>query len=325
MRKIKMFIGICLCSVLLFTVSACKKTKVNEDILSIEVLEQDAHIYYENFNIQSYHIEVTYKDEAKEKEILEMNKNMISSSDLKKFLTAGNYSITVNYQGVKTTWNVVIEDEIKPAKLELIPASVTKKASEFKYSEVVVRLHYNTGEVLDSELTLDMVDKEDRIQLVAAGEHDVTVHMLDLSAVLHLDLLPNAPDLDTIQKEGFIYCYTRKNENGYISSYYYRGTKPFSSYQFRLTYHDDQVKNIVLTPNQELDGSFIYYMEEEGMNISYSNFQNISNQVLLFTITFTSSNQYENFRLDSNFSSECYRIEDGKVVQVEDFEISLLR
>lgn len=110
MKKIFMLVMALLC---IACITGCRKKKVT--IESITVIESTVPSSILNTEVESklttIKFNVNKSDDSKEEKNLD--KSMISNSDLAKLSKAGKYTIIISYEGVTTTLTLTIEEEVE--------------------------------------------------------------------------------------------------------------------------------------------------------------------------------------------------------------------
>ena len=125
---------------------------------------------YEEIDLTGGTIEITYNDETKEE--IEMQKEMISGFNNRK---TGTQTITVEYKGYKTEFNVVInEKEITKVVLKSIPS---KKEYIQNYEKLdptggKIEIEYNDTSKETKDITSEMISGFDNTKL---GKQKLTV------------------------------------------------------------------------------------------------------------------------------------------------------
>lgn len=112
-KSLLFIISVCMC--LFFT--SCS-TENNEEVkpVGIEILTQHEGSYYigDDIDLSEITFNVKYSDKSKKK--FELNDTMISPDDKEKFFKAGEYTITINYEGISGHFQINVVDVAKEGK-----------------------------------------------------------------------------------------------------------------------------------------------------------------------------------------------------------------
>lgn len=290
--------------VLLF-VTGCNDNKIK----NIEV--EDIIACIDTFDITEYSFVVTYDDDTQE--TVKMLPSMFTPEDANKFYDLGTHQLTLNYSGFSKSITITLEER-KAISLKANPSSVSSYINEFNYSMVKLEISYNDNTTDTINFSKDLLENKDIIALSKPGTYDITVEYEGLSTVIHFELLPNETKIENLSQDVIVYCITKKENDKYASTFYVVAKKDFSGLQFNLIISSSaNVENIIV----DVD-NLIYNQTNDYLTILYSSSKNTTGTIKLFTVYFTSSNQYRNFNLDYDFNKKVVYINsDNEVMDIE--------
>ena len=305
MKKILLFI-ILLFSVLLTGCGSKVQELVVDDITAcIEV-----------FNISDYTLKVLYTNGTEEEVKLELA--MLSSEDQNKLYDLGEHSVTINYQKASKQIIITLEERkaisITPKKNE-----VSSYVQDFSYSMVKFEVKYNDNTTEEVELSRDILTNEDIIALGKAGTYDITIEYEGVSTTVKIELLPNEVAIESLNKDVVVYCVTKKVNDKYQAKFYVLGNSDFASLQFKLNKGSKATDLVVLDKNEKTT------INEENLIVTYVNSENVKGTIELFTLEFSSSQQYRNFTMDYDVEEKIVVIKNNQVVEITDYIFTFTR
>ena len=305
MKKILLFI-ILLFSVLLTGCGSKVQELVVDDITAcIEV-----------FNISDYTLKILYTNGTEEEVKLELA--MLSSEDQNKLYDLGEHSVTINYQKASKQIIITLEERkaisITPKKNE-----VSSYVQDFSYSMVKFEVKYNDNTTEEVELSRDILTNEDIIALGKAGTYDITIEYEGVSTTVKIELLPNEVAIESLNKDVVVYCVTKKVNDKYQAKFYVLGNSDFASLQFKLNKGSKVTDLVVLNKNEKTT------VNEENLIVTYVNSENVKGTIELFTLEFSSSQQYRNFTMDYDVEEKIVVIKSNQVVEITDYIFTFTR
>lgn len=295
MKKILLFLLVLTCLVLTGCGPKIKQIKV-----------ENIEACYDIFFISDYKFTVVYEDETEEE--IQMDLSYFSAEDQAKFNEIGEHQVTLKYEKISKSFTVILEER-KAKSITPINAKISSLVQEFEYEMVTFNVEYNdnTSEVV--QLDKSMLSNEDIISLGKPGTYEITVEYEQLQAIVEIELLPNEVALDTLKQDVVVYCLTKKVNGVYESVFYALGNKDFSGLQFKLSTGNKVGYVKVKNTNSNL------VINEETLVVTFVNSQNVKGTVELFTLEFSSSQQYRNFTMDYDLDSKIVYINSSNEVQ----------
>jgi hypothetical protein len=154
-----------------------------------------------------------------------------------------------------------------------------------------------------------MLSNEDIISLGKPGTYEITINYEEVQTTVEIELLPNEVAIESLKQDVVVYCLTKKVNDVYQSVFYALGNKDFSGLQFKLSVGNKVGYVKVLSKNSNL------VINEETLVVTFVNSENVKGTVELFTLEFSSSQQYRNFTMDYDLDSKIVYINPSKEVQ----------
>lgn len=298
--------------ILLF-ITGCNNNKI-KDIEAEEIIA-----CVDTFNITEYTFTVIYTNDTNE--TVNMLPIMFSNEDINKFYEVGTHQVILNYEGFSKTITITLEER-KAISLKANPSTINSYINEFKYEMITLEILYNDNTSDFIPFSRNLLDSKDIIALSKPGTYDILVKYEDVSTTIHFELLPNETKIENLPQDVIIYCLTTKENDKYASTFYVLANKEFSGLQFKITYSPEvKIDNIVIDLKNIICNS-----SDDYVTVMYSASQNITGTLKLFTIYFTSENQYHNFNLDYNFNKKIVYINTEKeVVDIDNYLFTFTR
>ena len=305
MKKISLFI------ILLFTILlvGCGN-KVQELVID------DIYACIDTFNISDYSLKVIYADGTEEE--VQLVLSMISEEDQEKLYDIGEHTVTINYERVSKEIVIILEER-KPISIKANKEEISSYVQEFNYKMVTFEVAYNDNTVEEIELSRDLLSNEDIISLGKAGTYDITIEYEGLTTTVKIELLPNEVAIESLKKDVVVYCITKKVGDKYQSKFYVLGNKEFSGIQFKLN-KASKVENIEVLSKH--DNATI---NTETLITTFVQSSNVTGTIELFTLEYSSSQQYRNFTMDYDVKEKIVVINNDEVVEVKDFIFTFTR
>ncbi len=276
---------------------------------SVEKIEaEDITCCIEIFDISEYNLKVFYNDGTEEE--IALSAEMISSTDLNKLKGLGTHEITISYKKLTTVINITLEER-KPISVTTNPSQLSKYLKEFEYSDITLEVLYNDNSVEEYPLTKEYLEKSDIILLGKAGTYEIPVTFEDVSTTFKIELFPNEVLIEDLDMDVVVYCITKKVGDVYQSVFYALGNKDFSGLQFKLS------KTSKVTEYKIINLKENVFVNEEALSVSFASSQNQKGTIELFTIEFTSDQQYRNFNNDFDMDTKVVYIDNGEVKALE--------
>lgn len=308
MKKYLLLIVLCI-----FVLIGCGTKQQVKDIII-----DDMNCCIDDFDITDYSFKAIYEDGFEEE--VKISYDMFSDADKENFNNIGEYDIQLKYKGFKKMFHLIL-DERKVIRIETSVNNITAYINEFDYKSIVLKLYYNDNTIEEDYLDQSYLDRENFLAIKKAGTHDITITYEEVSTILHIDLLPNEVPIEQLTNDVIIYCKTQKIDDHYRATFYALGNKSFSSFQYLMKVDDNVVKYEILCNNDNI----VYYDNEKNLMITYVSPINIQEEIELFTIDFTSSQQYSNFNVKYDFQPKVVYIDNDKVCEVASYIITLAR
>ena len=305
MKKILLFI-ILLFSVVLTGCGAKAQELVIDDIVAC----------IDAFDITEYTVKVIYSDGTEQE--VQLDYSMLSAEDQEKLYDIGEYVVTINYEKISKQINVTLEER-KPISINPVKEEISSYLQEFNYSMVKFEVKFNDGTTEEIELSRDYLENEDIISLGKAGTYDITVEYEGLTTTVKIELLPNEVAIESLNKAVVVYCLTKKVEDKYVSKFYVLGNSDFASLQFKLNKGSKVTDYAVTNKNEKVAVS------EETLIVTFVNSENVKGTVELFTLEFSSSQQYRNFTVDYDVEEKIVVIKNNVVTEITDYIFTFTR
>ena len=305
MKKILLFI-ILLFSVVLTGCGAKAQELVIDDIVAC----------IDAFDITEYTVKVIYSDGTEQE--VQLDYSMLSAEDQEKLYDIGEYVVTINYEKISKQINVTLEER-KPISINPVKEEISSYLQEFNYSMVKFEVKFNDGTTEEIELSRDYLENEDIISLGKAGTYDITVEYEGLTTTVKIELLPNEVAIESLNKAVVVYCLTKKVEDKYVSKFYVLGNSDFASLQFKLNKGSKVTDYAVTNKNEKVAVS------EETLIVTFVNSENVKGTVELFTLEFSSSQQYRNFTVDYDLEEKIVVIKNNQVEEITDYIFTFTR
>ena len=305
MKKILLFI-ILLFSVVLTGCGAKAQELVIDDIVAC----------IDAFDIKEYNVKVIYSDGTEQE--VQLDYSMLSAEDQEKLYDIGEYVVTINYEKISKQINVTLEER-KPISINPVKEEISSYLQEFNYSMVKFEVKFNDGTTEEIELSRDYLENEDIISLGKAGTYDITVEYEGLTTTVKIELLPNEVAIESLNKAVVVYCLTKKVEDKYVSKFYVLGNSDFASLQFKLNKGSKVTDYAVTNKNENVAVS------EETLIVTFVNSENVKGTVELFTLEFSSSQQYRNFTVDYDVEEKIVVIKNNVVTEITDYIFTFTR
>jgi len=296
MKKITLFITLLFC---VFLIGCSNKV--------VDLKVDDISICIDLFDISDYKFTAVNKDGTEEE--ISMSLNMFSAADQNKLYIEGTHQVTLNYEGIQKQFTITLEER-KAISMKAEPSHVSAYVQEFEYEMVKFEIQYNDNTTEELVLSKDLLSNADIISLGKAGTYDITVEYEDVSATVTIELLPNEIPIEELGKDVVVYCITKKVKDKYQSVFYALGNKEFSGLQFKLSKSNQVQEYEIKNVNEKV------YMNEEELVVSFVNSSNIKGKVELFTIEFTSNQQYRNFNMNFGMASKIVYIDGTEVKEI---------
>lgn len=283
-------------------------------VAKIEV--EDITCCIEIFDISEYNLKVYYSD-GKEEEI-PLSTDMITNSDINKLNVLGTHEVTINYKELTVVINITLEER-KPISVTTNPAQLSKYLNEFEYSDITLEVLYNDNTVEQYPLTKEYLEKSDIILLGKAGTYEIPVTFEDVSTTFKIELFPDEVLIEDLDMDVVVYCITKKVNDVYQAVFYVLGNKDFSGLQFKLS-KTSRVTNYKIINLKEN-----VFVNEETLSVSFVSSQNLKGTIELFTIEFSSNQQYRNFNNDFDMDTKVVYIDNGEVKGIDSFIFTFTR
>lgn len=295
MKKILLFLLIITC----ITLTGC-----GPKIAQIKV--EDIEACFDVFSISDYSFTLVYEDGTEE--VVPMDLSYFNEADQAKFNEIGEHQVTLSYNKMSKSFTVLLEER-KAISISPSKEKFSSVVQEFKYEMVTFNVAFNDNTTEVVELDKSMLTNDDIIALGKAGTYEITVVYEDVSTKVEIELLPNEVAIESLKQDVIVYCLTKKVNGVYESVFYALGNKEFSGLQFKLSVGNKvgyvKVKNV----NSNV------VINEETFVITLVNSQNVKGVVELFTLEFSSSQQYRNFTMDYDLDSKIVYINPSNEVQ----------
>ena len=270
----------------------------------------------DTFEITDYSFKVVYSDGTEEE--VQLALSMLSAEDQEKLYDIGEHVITINYEKVTKQINITLEER-KAISINPIKEEISSYLQEFNYSMVKFEVKFNDGTTEEVELSRDFLENDDIIALGKAGTYDITVEYEGLSTTVKIELLPNEVAVESLNKDVVVYCMTKKVNDKYQAKFYVLGNSDFASLQFKLNKGSKTTDLVVLEKNEKTT------VNEENLIVTYVNSENVKGTIELFTLEFSSSQQYRNFTMDYDVEEKIVVIKNNQVEEITDYIFTFTR
>lgn len=284
-----------------FLLNGCKKDNIDH----IEVKEKDIVCCIDIFNITDYHLNV-YDKNGNVTEV-QITHDMVQNPNY----DIGDIEIIIKYKNKETIFKATLEP-LKVIKVECDPDYISCKLADFEYSDIQLNIYYNDNTMSNDVFSRDLLTNDKIILLGKTGTHKIDFEYMDCQANVTVNLKPNDKDISELTKDAIVYTITEAKDDKYISKFYLRGEK-VSGTQFRFKVSKDVTEISFINKINNLQ----YHIEEGEYSIIYVNGKNITEDVELFNIEFSSSKQYSNFTLDYSYDNMIVGIDDTNVIVID--------
>jgi hypothetical protein len=188
---------------------------------------------------------------------------------------------------------------------------VTLDLEEFRLSDLKVLVKYNDDSEEVIPVTIDMITQADFGKLFTTGEHFVTIKYANLEVAAIIEVtskkgLQNRLPIVTL------YNLTMELDNQQTKNVFYTiGSGTYASFQLQYQYDTTLVTDITITKADNLAGSFVSYVQNGLITISYTSFTRVGQHSQLFTIDFKTDKIGSYFKLSDNFDNAFYDYNDN--------------
>lgn len=295
MKKVLLFLLVLTCLVL---------TGCGPKISQIKI--ENIETCYDIFNITDYTFTIVYEDGTEEQKPFDLS--YFSAEDQAKFNEIGEHQVTLKYENISKSFTVLLEER-KAKSITPVQEKITVLVQEFEYEMVKFNVAFNDNTTEEIKLDKSMLSNEDIISLGKPGTYEITINYEEVQTTVEIELLPNEVAIESLKQDVVVYCLTKKVNDVYQSVFYALGNKDFSGLQFKLSAGNKVGYVKVLSKNSNL------VINEETLVVTFVNSENIKGTVELFTLEFSSSQQYRNFTMDYDLDSKIVYINPSKEVQ----------
>ena len=187
---------------------------LTESVQSIEIDSEqfNGNIKLEEFELSNYQLRVVYSGGTVEN--INLVDSMLSTNDLNKLKTAGTHTITVNYKGLSTTFNITLVESIKNILVDENQFSEPIDINKFELSDYLLSVYYIDGDIEDIELDKSMLSNSDLDKLNKAGTHTITINYKGKQTTFVVTLTKEEND---VPKENIMISVLELNDlHGYI-------------------------------------------------------------------------------------------------------------
>ncbi len=281
----------------------------SDKIVSITPTVNNVEVVIDIFDITDYTLTVEYKSSSLE---VPITYDMLKEDELEYLATLGENSITITYEGMETVFNfTLVEKEV--IGISVAPKYLSVKKQDFSFDLITITLLYNDNTTEEIALTKKHLSNTELIKINQTGTHSITVNYEGFEDTFDINLKPSELDIEELKQACIVYCYTEKMDDKYISRFYVAGKGKYSSLQFKMD--TTTAKNIKIeVPKNDL--STIIQNQDSSVTVCIVSDVNLNEDTLLFTITFTSEQQYNNFYLNYDFDNKVCAINNNEV-QIE--------
>lgn len=194
-----------------------------QKIVDFEIQETNVITDISEFDISNYYINIKYSNGSTK--MIKMDETMLSSNDLNSLNKVGQYTITINYQGLSKNMNITLTKKVK--SFEVDKSQVNTDIKYFNISDIKLLVTYTDDTNETIECTEEMISDNDLKKFNKVGYHqfyityDGVYELVDITIEKYITIrficddqviyeevikenekLSNIPDV--IQKENYI-------------------------------------------------------------------------------------------------------------------------
>ncbi len=282
----------------------------------VDIQVDDIYGCVENFDITKYTCKIIYSVNAEE--TVNLSLDMLSKEDQNKLNQIGEHDITIQIGGFKKQIKIVLDER---KVIEIVPSSnlVTAIEKEFDYSMLKLDLKYNDGTIETIDFSEDFLSSADIVSLKKAGTYDITIDYEEVSTIVRFEILPDEIAIEKLDKDVIVYCITKKVDNKYESKFFVLANKGFAGMQFMLNINARVSEYSYLNVNDKI------FINKENNAINFVSSKNETGEIELFTISFTSSQQYRNFTINYDLDTKVVVINNDKVEETNNYLFTFTR